>query len=45
MPIAPGEEIGYGLNIFHPEVEKAMDFAIKRINELWKPRWNHCPDA
>ena len=28
--------MGYGLNIFHPEVEKAMDFAIKRIRELGK---------
>ena len=29
--------MGHGLNIFHPEVTEAMDFAIKRIKELGVP--------
>lgn len=36
-PIDLAVDMGHGLNIFHPEVEKAMDFAIRRIKELGVP--------
>ncbi len=29
--------MGHGINIFHPEVEAAMDDMIKRIHALGKP--------
>lgn len=36
-PIDLAVDMGYGLNIFHPEVEEAMEYAIKRIRELGVP--------
>ena len=36
-PIDLAMEMGHGVNIFHPEVEKAMDYAITRIKELGVP--------
>lgn len=33
-PIDLAVDMGHGLNIFHPEVEAAMEYAIKRIREL-----------
>lgn len=36
-PIDLAVEMGHGMNIFHPEVEKAMDYVIKKIRELGKP--------
>ena len=36
-PIDLAVEMGHGINIFHPEVEKAMDYMITRIKELGKP--------
>ncbi|WP_439257459.1 HpcH/HpaI aldolase family protein [Lonepinella sp. BR2271] len=33
-PIDLAVDMGHGLNIFHPEVEAAMDYMIKRIQEL-----------
>lgn len=36
-PIDLAVEMGHGVNIFHPEVEKAMDYAITRIKELGVP--------
>lgn len=36
-PIDLAVDMGHGLNIFHPEVEEAMEYAIKRIKELGVP--------
>ena len=36
-PIDLAVEMGHGIDIFNPEVEKAMDYMIKRIHELGKP--------
>ena len=36
-PIDLAVDMGHGLNIFHPEVEEAMEYAIKRIRELGVP--------
>ena len=36
-PIDLAVDMGHGVDIFHPEVEAAMDFAIKRIKELGVP--------
>lgn len=36
-PIDLAVDMGHGLNIFHPEVEEAMEYAIKRICELGVP--------
>ncbi|MBR4384086.1 MAG: hypothetical protein IKP64_11085, partial [Selenomonadaceae bacterium] len=36
-PIDLAVDMGHGLNIFHPEVEAAMDDMIKRIRKLGKP--------
>ena len=36
-PIDLAVDMGHGVNIFHPEVEKAMDYAITRIKELGVP--------
>lgn len=36
-PVDLAVEMGHGVNIFHPEVEKAMDYAITRIKELGVP--------
>lgn len=36
-PIDLAVDMGYGLNIFHPEVERAMDYLITSIKKLGKP--------
>ncbi len=36
-PIDLAVEMGHGVNIFHPEVEKAMNYAITRIKDLGVP--------
>ncbi len=36
-PIDLSVDMGHGLDIFHPEVEAAMDDMIKRIRKLGKP--------
>lgn len=36
-PVDLAVDMGHGVNIFHPEVEKAMDYAITRIKELGVP--------
>ena len=36
-PIDLAVDMGHGINIFHPEVEAAMDDMIKRIHALGKP--------
>lgn len=36
-PIDLAVDMGHGLNIFHPEVVEAMEYAIKRIHELGVP--------
>ena len=36
-PIDLAVDMGHGLNIFHPEVEKAMDYLITSIKKLGKP--------
>ncbi|MCR5833958.1 MAG: hypothetical protein K6G55_04830 [Selenomonadaceae bacterium] len=36
-PIDLAVDMGHGLDIFHPEVAEAMDFAIKRIKSLGVP--------
>lgn len=36
-PIDLAVDMGHGLNIFHPEVEKAMDYLITGIKKLGKP--------
>ena len=36
-PIDLAVDMGHGINIFHPEVEAAMDDMIKRVRKLGKP--------
>ena len=36
-PIDLAVDMGHGINIFHPEVESAMDDMIKRVRKLGKP--------
>lgn len=36
-PVDMAVDMGHGLDIFHPEVVEAMDYAIKRIRELKVP--------